>query len=114
MISMIIVDSVVLFLLIYALFDIFTSISDWLSEKLLCKKENVSHLVILLDKTQNIELHVKKAINEMGGCGNLVMLYENSSGDNFKTAQKLCLKYENVVLLSKEEYFRYIEIKQRA
>lgn len=112
MISMIIVDSVVLFLLIYALFDIFTSISDWLSEKLLCKKENVSHLVILLDKTQNIELHVKKAINESCSCGNIVIMYEKSSGDKFKTAQMLCCKYESVVLLSKDEYLRYIEIKQ--
>ncbi|MBQ4516049.1 MAG: hypothetical protein II978_04575 [Clostridia bacterium] len=114
MISKIIVDSVILFLLIYALFDIFISISDWLSEKLLCKKENVSHFVILLDKTQNIELHVKKTINEIGGCGNIVIMYENSSGDKFKTAQMLCSKYQGVVLLSKDEYQRYLEIKQQA
>ncbi len=114
MIRMIIVDSFILFLLIYALFDIFMSLSDWLSEKLLCKKENVSHLVILLDKTQNIELHVKKAINEIGRCGNIIIMYENSSADKFKTAQMLCCKYEDVVLLSKDEYLRYIEIKQRA
>ncbi|MBR5157185.1 MAG: hypothetical protein IKW59_05395 [Clostridia bacterium] len=112
MISMIIADSVILFLLIYALFDIFISLSDWLSEKLLCKKENVSHFVILLDKTQNIELHVKKAINEIGSLSNIVIMYENASGDKFKTAQKLCDKYESVVLLSKDEYLRYIEIKQ--
>ena len=113
MIRMIIIDSVILFLLIYALLDIFMSLSDWLSKKLICKKENVSHMVILLDKTQNIESVIRKAVNITKENINIVMLYENASGDKFKIAQKLCCEYEGVVLLSKDEYFRYIEIKQR-
>lgn len=113
MIRMIIVDSVILFLLIYALLDIFMSFADWLSRKLLCEKEKVSHLVILLDKTQNVERIIRKAASEVSACGNIVVLYENSSGDKFKIAQKLCCEYEGVVLFSKEEYLRYVEIKQR-
>ncbi len=113
MIRMIIIDSVILFLLIYALLDIFMSLSDWLSEKLLCEKEKFSHMVVLLDKTQNIERVIRKTVYKTKENGNIVMLYENTSGDKFEIAQKLCCEYEGVVLLSKEEYFRYIEIKQR-
>ncbi len=114
MISSIIVDTVVLFLLVYALLDIFTHIAELLCRRYINERPSDVHPVIFLkDGGYNTEAVLRRAIKDYTKAQKIIVVKSDNSNLDAEIARCLSDEYESLVLLDKEEFITYVECELR-
>lgn len=113
MIRSILVDSVVLFLLVYALLDIFTHAAKWLSQKLL-KEERVEVYPVIFfgNESFNVEPLIRSTVREIDcGVPEILLVDLGLDREERAVAERLCEEYGCLRLFDKEQYFHFVEQK---
>ncbi len=108
----ILMDSVILFLLVYALLDIFTQIASFLSRMVMGRPRIMDGNCVLFlhTGTDDLEQQVRKAVkNAENSCCSLLLVDVGLSGEEKRIAERLCAEYEFLYLYQKEQYIRYVE-----
>lgn len=106
----ILMDSLILFLLIYALLDIFTRITEYFSAKVFSKNIPTAYHVIFLDSTsENLEYGIRKVIhNAMDINCEVLVVDMDTSEENRRILDALCTEYDFLYLFTKEQYIEFL------
>jgi hypothetical protein len=110
MISSIIVDTVILFLLVYALLDIFTHIADRLCRRYINERPSaVCPVIFLKDGVYNTEAVLRRAIKDYSRAQKIIIVKSVDANLDAEIARCLCDEYETLVLLDREEFIAYVD-----
>ncbi len=111
MLKTVLLDSFILFLLVYALLDIATRVVDFLAESFKGKRKVKGYRVLYLQSgTYAVEAAVRDAIFQSRKQALDIILVDVSlSKEERMVAEKLCREYDCLTLLHKDEYLRFVE-----
>lgn len=113
MFQSILLDSVILFLLIYALLDIFTHLAEMVSRYFLKEDKPKGYYTLLLEpQTSSVESQIRRAVRETKPNGTDIVLVDlGMAEEEQEIVQKLCKEYDFLKLFSMEQYFQFVEEK---
>lgn len=110
MISSIIVDTVILFLLVYALLDIFTHIAELLCRRYIHERPSDVHPIIFLkDGVYNTEEVLRRAIKDYTKAQKIIVVKSCNANFDEEIARRLCDEYESLMLLGREEFIAFVD-----
>ena len=115
MISSIIVDTVILFLLVYSLLDIFTHIADWLSKRYIKEKPSeVCPVIFLKGDIYNTEAILRGAIKDYARAQKIIVVKPDNAPCDAEIVRCLCDEYEALVLLDRDEFINYVDCELKS
>lgn len=111
MFQTILLDSVILFLLVYALLDILTRIAEGVSQRVLSRHRDGAYHILFLEADEPcVEALIRRAVHEAGySCPGVVLVDMGLPEEEREVARKLCGEYSCLSLYPKEEYLRMVE-----
>lgn len=111
MFQTILLDSVILFLLVYALLDILTRIAEGISQRVLSRRKDGAYHILFLEPDERcVEALIRRAVHEAGySCPGVVLVDMGLPQEEREIAQKMCAEYSCLSLYPKEEYLRLVE-----
>lgn len=111
MLKEIVRDSLILFLLVYSMLDIFTRLTKFISDHIF-KKRNAEgyHVLYLKSGTNTVEAAVRDELlhSERPRYG-IILVDMDLSDEEHLIAEKFCKEHTCLTLLRREEYLHFVE-----